>query len=154
MGCAQEGASWGEYYKLRREYARLTAPPKASENGHETWRVVGNWPADWIFAEIQPAYIDHVRSEWTPLHYAYLRALDSAVYTYNTLHWRDKSVEQERCMRLCERCDCEWGYYKLHAHHLHYVTVGSERIQLDFMTLCRSCHELQEGHSFPAIRQP
>jgi 5-methylcytosine-specific restriction endonuclease McrA len=46
----------------------------------------------------------------------------------------------------CEFCGNETPYATLHAHHLHYRTLGAERWE-DLIVLCASCHD--DVHEFP-----
>jgi hypothetical protein len=70
----------------------------------------------------------------------------SGVIYRKTKHWIKKSFLQRGVRACCERCgmtnENEYAI-SLDAHHLHYGTVGSERIEVDLMTLCRWCHDLE-----------
>ena len=71
-------------------------------------------------------------------------------------HWRRRSALQRIARNVCERCrlerDNEHGVL-LDAHHLHYATVGAERVEVDLITLCRWCHDLehQRGRLTPVL---
>jgi 5-methylcytosine-specific restriction endonuclease McrA len=60
-----------------------------------------------------------------------------------TDHWRYTSRKKIEQVPYCERCGRTWG---LDAHHLHYHTLGMERMQ-DLIVLCRPCHEKEHANA-------
>ena len=94
------------------------------------------------------------RGDWTPPDYWVLRRTlkgEGGKEAYQeSLHWKRTSAAQRAQVVFCERCE---KVERLHAHHLHYETVGCERVRIDLMTLCRTCHldkEHTRGRLLPA----
>lgn len=86
--------------------------------------------------------------EWTPADYWILRRFlrdQGGTRAYqDSRHWKQKSRAQREDVVYCERCGTIDAIR--HAHHLHYETVGCERLRVDLMTLCERCHlELEHG---------
>jgi hypothetical protein len=91
---------------------------------------------------------DYASLIWRPYHYWLLRLQfadvgGAAAYQYS-LHWRAVSTGQRDTIRYCERCNDRYRARPLDAHHLHYESLGAERIGVDLLTLCRPCHFVRE----------
>lgn len=130
----EEDAAWQDYHEHRARVGRLTLhlPPvhaerKWVEKQLTWWRGVTRRSG-------QP--VDERPAEWNRGHYALLYELDKTAYL-GSLWWQTVRAQQRQHFRTCERCG---AVSALHAHHLHYLSVGAERIGIDLMTLCESCH--------------
>lgn len=84
--------------------------------------------------------------DWERLHYHCLRREHKhnggrAAYSA-TLWWKEMREKQRKLASRCQRCQSPRD---LETHHLHYSTVGAERLGIDLLTLCHNCHRLEEG---------
>ena len=56
--------------------------------------------------------------------------------------WAQRSRAQRRLRRGCELCSVldQPVEHVTYAHHLHYATFRAERVAIDLLTVCDSCH--------------
>jgi 5-methylcytosine-specific restriction endonuclease McrA len=83
------------------------------------------------------AYANQAMGYW--LHK--VRHMDYQTEYLFTDHWRWTSRRKIEQVPYCEQCGVRW---QLDAHHLHYRTLGMERMT-DLIVLCRPCHEKEHG---------
>jgi hypothetical protein len=116
----------------------------------QTWQALGRWrrrkPPD-----LHMRIDSNLDLRWEPCHYWVLRLafrdIGGATAYQESHHWQLKASAQKRQVSTCERCG---STERLHAHHLHYETVGTERVGIDLLTLCETCHlEREHGHYSP-----
>jgi hypothetical protein len=140
---------WREEVATRTSEALQSLDPAEidAEKRHETIRVdrVRGVLAIWDRNGREDA-IDF-RGDWIPVDYWILRRslarYGGADAYHASRHWRETSSIQRKLVVFCERCGTMDR--QLHAHHLHYESVGCERPCVDLMTLCITCHDKEHG---------
>jgi hypothetical protein len=85
-------------------------------------------PSKWF-----PKRSRHKKSKIDP---EYRRYLQSA-------HW--KEIKTKALTAAGGRCQkCGKKHHKLNVHHVHYLTLGKERLE-DLLVLCPKCHAKEHG---------
>ena len=97
-----------------------------------------NYP-EWVIAEAVRA--EKAKLDRVMLENAVLRVRDHLAY-YASKEFKTKSKAFRFVFNRCWECGAQ---HHLQCHHQHNRTFGHESVE-DFMTLCKTCHDMEAGH--------